>query len=315
MVSIKIQIRTPDEEWTVAFKQPEITIGRGENMGLDIQLADSTVSRQHGRIWLGADGYWFEDSNSTYGSKKNGAMVMGPVRVFTGDLLTVGECTLVIDEANIAEVDLNELFDVSVQDRLHLVGEGEVGKIGKPKKASAKVKIVAHQPWSGAEEETGEGLTHNFFGGLVNIFEYEDLDDGLFLAIEDIVRCFNSVERGVILLLNPSGEELFVAAHFPLYEPAMSTALVRKTIDEKRACIWKADQSNFSSESIKKLGIKMGLYSPLAFGEQSLGVICAETTSSTSVISAQDLESFVNVTQVLSALIYAKQMELARIPE
>jgi hypothetical protein len=310
MASIKIQIRTPDEEWTVAFKQPEITIGRGENMGLDIQLADSTVSRQHGRIWLGADGFWFEDSNSTYGSKKNGAIIMGPVRIFTGDLLTVGETTLIIEQADIAEVDLSELFDVHVQDRLHLANEA-----GAAKRPSAKIKIVAHQPWASAGEEAPEGLTHNFFGGLVNIFEYEDLNDGLFLAIEDIVRCFNSVERGVILLLDPTGQELHVAAHFPLYEPAMSTALVRKTIDEKRAFIWKADQSNFSSESIKKLGIKMGLYSPLAFGEQSLGVICAETTSSTSVISAQDLESFVNVTQVLSALIYAKQMELARIPE
>jgi hypothetical protein len=310
MASIKIQIRTPDEEWTVAFQQPEITIGRGKDMELDIQLADYTVSRQHGRIWLGADGYWFEDSNSTHGSKKNGAMVMGPVRVFTGDLLTVGECTLVIEQANIAEVDLNELFDVHVQDRLHLANE-----TGAAKPPSAKIKIVAHQPWASAGEGAAEGLTHNFFGGLVNIFEYEDLNDGLFLAIEDIVRCFNAVERGVILLLDPTGQELHVAAHFPLYEPAMSTALVRKTIDEKRAFIWKADQSNFSSESIKKLGIKMGLYSPLAFGEQSLGVICAETTSSTSVISAQDLESFVNVTQVLSALIYAKQMERARIPE
>ena len=310
MASIKIQIRTPDEEWTVAFKQPEITIGRGKDMELDLHLDDATVSRQHGRIWLGSDGYWFEDSNSTHGSKKNGAMVMGPVRVFTGDLLTVGECTLVIEQANIAELDLNELFDVHVQDRLHLANE-----TGAAKPPSAKIKIVAHQPWASAGEEAAEGLTHNFFGGLVNIFEYEDLNDGLFLAIEDIVRCFNSVERGVILLLDPTGQELHVAAHFPLYEPAMSTALVRKTIAEKRAFIWKADQSNFSSESIKKLGIKMGLYSPLAFGEQSLGVICAETTSSTSVISAQDLESFVNVTQVLSALIYAKQMELARIPE
>ncbi len=310
MASIKIQIRTPNEEWTVDFKQPEIAIGRGEDMALDIRLADETVSRQHGRIWLGADGYWFEDANSTHGSKKNGSMVMGPVRVFTGDLLTVGECTLTIERAVVAGVDLDELFDVHVQDRLHLEDGAE-----KAKRASAKIKIVAHQPWASAEEAPTAGLTHHFFGGMVNVFEHEDLNDGLFLVIEDIVGCFNSVERGVILLLDESGQELFVAAHFPLYEPAMSTALVRKTIDEKRAFIWKADETEFSSASIKKLGIKMGLYSPLAFGDQSLGVICAETTSSTAVISAADLESFVNVTQVLSALIYAKQLEEARVLE
>lgn len=144
------------------------------------------------------------------------------------------------------------------------------------------------------------------------LFEYEDqLNDCLTLAIEDIVRLFNPVERGAVLLLDSSGSELSVAAHYPLFEPAISTSLIRKTIEEKKAFIWKADQSSFSSQSVKKLRIKMGLYAPLAFGPHQLGVVCADTTSSTVEITGGDLELFVNVTQVLSALIYAKKMEQA----
>ena len=316
MSVINIHIHTPDNEWSVTFQQAQITIGRGVNFVPDIEIDDSTVSRQHGRIWLTADGYWYEDTNSTTGSKKNGSTIMGPVRIFTGDVISVGQSTLTIDQADIAddELDLNELFDVQVlgldplEDSpiLKLLHETE----DSIKPALAKVKIIAQRAWEKTAPEPTSEFTPNFFGELVNKFEHEaQLNDCLALAIEDIVRLFNPVERGAILLLDTTGSELNVAANYPLSEPAISTSLVRKTIQEKKAFIWKADQSSFSSSSIKKLRIKMGLYSPLAFGPNQLGVICADTTSSTVDISSDDLELFMNVTQVLSALIYAKKLE------
>ena len=309
MSAINFRIRTPESEWSVAFKQPVITIGRGDDPDLDIQIADTMVSRQHGQIWLTADGYWYKDTNSTSGSKKNGSLIMGPVRVFTGDIISVGESTLTIAQADISddELDLNELFDVQVHDRLHL-HEDSIS----PRKPSAKVKIIAQRAWAKTNPEATSEFSSNFFGNLVNIFEYEDqLSSCLGLAIEEIVRLFNPVERGAILMLDTAGSELNVAAHYPLFEPAISTSLVRKTLEEKKAFIWKADQSSFSSSSIKKLSIKMGLYSPLAFGPNQLGVICADTTSSTVDIARDDLELFMNVTQVLSALIYSRQLERA----
>jgi hypothetical protein len=307
MSAINFRIRTPENEWSVAFQQPTITIGRGDEDTLDLQIADAMVSRQHGEIWLTADGYWYKDNNSTSGSKKNGSLIMGPVRVFTGDIISVGESTLTVSQADISddELDLNELFDVQVQDRLNLHDDSI-----SPRKPSAKVKIIAQRAWAKTNPEPASEFTPNFFGELVNIFEYGDqLNDCLGLAIEEIVRLFNPVERGTILMLDNTGRELNVVAHYPLFEPAISTSLVRKTIEEKKAFIWKADQSSFSSSSIKKLRIKMGLYSPLAFGPNQLGVICADTTSSTADIGKDDLELFMNITQVLSALIYARQLE------
>ena len=247
MSAINFRIRTPESEWSVAFKQPVITIGRGDDPDLDIQIADTMVSRQHGQIWLTADGYWYKDTNSTSGSKKNGSLIMGPVRVFTGDIISVGESTLTIAQADISddELDLNELFDVQVHDRLHL-HEDSIS----PRKPSAKVKIIAQRAWAKTNPEATSEFSSNFFGNLVNIFEYEDqLSSCLGLAIEEIVRLFNPVERGAILMLDTAGSELNVAAHYPLFEPAISTSLVRKTLEEKKAFIWKADQSSFSSSS------------------------------------------------------------------
>jgi len=49
----------------------------------------------------------------------------------------------------------------------------------------------------------------------------------------------------------------------------------------------------------------------LGYGGHALGVITAETTSSLSEFKKSDLTYFVNLSQVLSALIYSKRKEEA----
>ena len=110
MSAIKILIQAPEKAWSVSFQQEEIFVGRGGDVPLDIQIPDPTVSRYHGRIWLSPDGYWYEDNNSTHGSKKNDALMMGPVRIFSGDVLRIGESDLTIELADhCLDVDLDVL--------------------------------------------------------------------------------------------------------------------------------------------------------------------------------------------------------------
>ena len=52
------------------------------------------------------------------------------------------------------------------------------------------------------------------------------------------------------------------------------------------------------------------MYSPLTFGPQTVGVITVDTTSSLGEFSRIDLDLLINVSQVLSGLIYAKQKHI-----
>ena len=303
-------MRSPDTEWTVSFQQDEIQIGRGGDTPLDIKVPDPTVSRCHGRIWVATDGFWFEDNNSTHGSKKNDSIVMGPVRIFSGDTLKVGESFLTIEQADITEQDsdLDELFDVHVQDRLHLHHT-------PPDKRSAtgKIKVVGRKAYYAKEKQADESKTNNadIFGNLVNIFGYEQLSDSLSLATQDIIKNFTAADRGCILLFDEAENELIVSAHYPLFDPAVSTTLARKVMEEQQAFIWEAENSSFTSSSLRKMSVKSGMYSPLGYGGHALGVITAETTSSLSEFKKSDLTYFVNLSQVLSSLIYSKQKEEA----
>ena len=307
MSAIKISIRAPEKDWVVSSQKGEIFIGRGGDVPLNIQIPDPTVSRCHGRIWLATDGYWYEDNNSTHGSKKNDAHLIGPVRIFSGDILKIGESALTIEQADITEenINLNEFFDVHLQDRLHL-NEKEKKHGG----ASTRIRVIGQKAYEAKEKSDEENPTR-IFGGLVNIFGYEGLNDALCLAIEDIVGQFKAAERGCILLLENSGTELIVAAHYPLYEPAVSTTLASKTIEQQQAFIWNAEDDAASSVSTKKLNIKSGMYSPLVFGPSTLGLACIDSTSLRAEFTQKDLDLFVNINQVLSALIAAKNKKEA----
>ena len=64
----------------------------------------------------------------------------------------------------------------------------------------------------------------------------------------------------------------------------------------------------------KKLNIKTGMYSPLVFGTNTLGIASIDSTSLRAEFTQKDLDLFVNITQVLSALIAAKKKEGAQPP-
>ena len=313
MSVIKISVRAPQKEWSVSLQQPEIFIGRGGDRPLDIQIPDPTVSRCHGRVWLTTEGYWYEDNNSTHGSKKNEAHLIGKVRIFSGDKLRIGESVLTIDQADITESDLalNELFDVQVQSRLILQNTPPIA--AQTPKAQIKVTDQrAYQiPLLEEKARSDTGNHANFIGNLVNIFGGENLSEALSLAIKNIVGEFDAVERGCILLLDNSSSELVVAAYHPQFEPAVSTTLAKKTMNEQRAFIWSAQDSMVSSVSLKKLNIKTGMYSPLAFGSNTLGMVCLDSTDPNAELKQEDLDFFVNISQVLSAAITAKKKEEA----
>ena len=307
MSSIKINVLSPDKDWSATFQQNEIWVGRGGDRPVDIKIPDPTVSRCHCRIWLAPDGYWFEDNNSTHGSKKSESLLMGPIRIFSGDQIKIGESVLSIEQADITEsdLDLGGLFDVHIQDRLNLQAPPPTEQV-----PGAKIRVIGQQPVAKSTKVKAKKSTHadaEFMGRLANIFGFEELHDALFLSIEDIVAIFGNNHRGCILLVDSQTNELVVRSHYPLYEPAVSTTLARQTMTTQQAFIWEADHSEISSASLKRLNIRCGMYAPLTFGSQSIGMISVDSTSIRAEFTQEDLCLFSSITQVLGGLITAKQ--------
>ncbi len=71
-----------------------VTIGRGADQG--VRVDDPTVSRSHARFEVGGPDVWIEDLGSANGTSVNGERVDGRARVQPGDVVTVGDATLLL---------------------------------------------------------------------------------------------------------------------------------------------------------------------------------------------------------------------------
>lgn len=336
MPCLRLIVQTGQHQKAVEFDQDEILIGRSTDGDVPaLILTDESVSRKHARIWRALDGFWIEDLCSTHGTKKKGVPLMGSERVFAGDHFELGDSLLTVKQADITEpdTDLDAIFDVHMSD-----GFG-VGDDRADSSLAAQIRVVAHEEvftpqtetetderlgesrnWSWLGEEKSRLATQtnpsSIFGQLTEIFAHGDsLGSALEFAIKGIVNNMGPVERGAALLLNDDHTKLEICAHFPAFKPAFSSTLALSALTSGKAFIWKIDSGDITSASIKKLNIKSGLYAPLAFGTNQLGVLCVDSTSSKTQFTEVDLDFFINLSQVLGALIYCKQMvERKRLP-
>ncbi len=81
---MKLRMRQTGEEYTL---EDGLVVGRNSQCGLVIQ--DVSVSRQHARVMLRADGFWIEDLGSSNGTARNGRKE-GQFELRPGDLISFG---------------------------------------------------------------------------------------------------------------------------------------------------------------------------------------------------------------------------------
>lgn len=80
-------------------------IGRSESA--DLYLADKKISRRHAEISINGDGIFLDDLSSRTGTRVNGENISGRTRLSVNDSIQIGETTLVLENAEIAETAEN----------------------------------------------------------------------------------------------------------------------------------------------------------------------------------------------------------------
>ncbi|MDP0397369.1 ATP-binding cassette domain-containing protein [Tsukamurella strandjordii] len=77
----------------------ELSIGRTPDN--DLVIPDMLVSRRHARLLTGAQGLVIEDLHSANGTQVNGRRITGPTSLRDGDVVTVGNSDLVVDNGRL----------------------------------------------------------------------------------------------------------------------------------------------------------------------------------------------------------------------
>ncbi len=98
-----LKITTADGECkTISLAgKNSVMIGRSESA--DLYLADKKISRRHAEISINGDGIFLDDLSSRTGTRVNGESISGRTRLSVNDSIQIGETTLVLENAEIAE--------------------------------------------------------------------------------------------------------------------------------------------------------------------------------------------------------------------
>ncbi len=106
------------------YDLPEGTTHLGRADDNDIVLSGDLVSRRHLRFYVNGPSLVFEDLGSRNGSKLNGEKTTGTSPMKAGDVIAVGENSLVVRQPNVAETAATEMVDAGGGGLVRRFGRG-----------------------------------------------------------------------------------------------------------------------------------------------------------------------------------------------
>ena len=277
-------IHGDDQGTRFSISETSVKIGRGVHNA--IRLLDTEVSRQHAIITREEGDYLIEDQHSSNGTFLNGKPIEKS-RLRHGDRLHLGKSVLLFTLPK--QANESSVFD---KIRFHEQDPSE--------DESQIVEQMGHELIDPGLQQAVEDSSNHQLSRMVNqlqlLYKVSEIASTPFPTDEQLLKrililSMNAVQadRGCILLMDKETEELkpFVFSdQRPTDESGrmpVSRTIVNYVIHHSqgvRTTDARKDQRFSSEESIVSAGIREAICVPMLVGEEMMGVIYVDTTSS-----------------------------------
>ena len=298
---MQIVCRKDGEKKSFILDKEDIVIGRRDKASTsDLQLdTDSSISRRHLRVLL-LDGETFvEDLGSSWGTKVNGQAIQSRTRVTPEDEIRIGDTLISITPPPSGGTiwlrleshdDTVTFSDQEMPDNLVVRSEltpGEtMARIERDTVQMSKkqLAVLFELPQHFAGEPTTESLAN--------------------LILNRALQIIPAAERGAVLVRDQARNNQFaVVASRPEKTPPVSRTLVKRCVANKVGFIWTSDQELDPTASMASLNLETGLYAPLIWLDQIVGVVCVDSKSGKTAFSQDDLSFLMTVANYAGAAI------------
>ena len=292
---MKIVARYLDAEKTWETQEPDVVFGRSdeESEALLNLFPDKKVSREHGRIWEEGGVHWIEDLNSKGGTRLNGQEIKGQGKhqLRVGDVIVAGNTTLRVElprqPGGPSQTRYLEQGSVLLPD----TGQGDVATAGDlsavllnavpveviGEEAARRLKVICDIPLQLAGKTNREALLRVIVDRLVELIP-------------------NATSVGLVLR-DPTTDALLLKAYHSDGFCSVSETLARRAVESRKAFIWTRSVAGDLSGTLLAGPISVGMYAPLLWQEEALGVICADSHKLDAAFTEDDLRLMVMVAQ------------------
>ena len=285
--------RDAEKAWET--RETDVVFGRSDEKSeavLDL-FPDKKVSREHGRIWEEGGFHWIEDLNSKGGTRLNGREIKGQGKhqLCFGDVIVAGNTTLRVELPPLPDApsrtqylehgsillpdtpqaDVATAGDLSAI-LLHAVPVEVVGE-----EAARRLRVICDVPLQLAGKTDREALLRVIVDRLVELIP-------------------NATSVGLVLRDSNTDALLLKAYHSDGF-CSLSETLARRAVESRKAFIWKRSVAGDLSGTLLAGPIAVGMYAPLLWQEEALGVICADSHKLDAVFTEDDLRLMVMMAQ------------------
>ncbi|MGB0581291.1 MAG: GAF domain-containing protein [Limisphaerales bacterium] len=197
-----------------------------------------------------------------------------------------------------------------------VVQEGEFCDLELPKDLEVKTELRPGDSKASFGNDTAS-LTKQQLAMLFELPQHfagePNVDSLADLLLNRATQIIPAAERGAVLIRDYNSDRFNVIASRPEKTPPISQTLVRRCVAKRIGFIWSREQELNPTESMHKLGLETGLYAPLMWLDQIVGVICLDHLSASRAFSSEDLNFLMAVANyagaAISNLILRKDLE------
>jgi len=275
----------------------QVVIGRPKNgVAVDLDLTpDQHVSRPHARIWLEDGQYWIEDLNSAPGTLvgKEEIKQKGKRRLQGDEIIRIGQTSLQVEIPGTPGSPPFPQIQTPEPDT----------EIAETLDASRSVFAPAKD--ASPDEMEPLNLVYEL---PLQLAQETNLDALLQRIIERLVVIISGAGRGALLVKERETGNLLLKAHLPAGEPAVSMTLARRAMEQKQAFVWQRGGPN-TEFSISRPDIASGMYAPLLWKGETLGVVCVDNCSVCVPFDAEDLRLMLAVAEYAAMAVATHQLQ------
>ena len=127
--------------------------------------------------------------------------------------------------------------------------------------------------------------------------------------VDRLVEMIPGAQCWALLLREGKTNTLLLKAYRSTQQPSLSETLARRAISKGNAFIWKRDVERDVRGSLLEDSSMIGMYAPMLWQEEAVGVICATAWDAETTFSDEDLRLIVVVAQYAAMAVAGHQLQ------
>ena len=257
---------------------------------------DLRVAGKHARLRRRGDQWWIEDLGSPGGTFVNDERLTGSYALAPGDVVRVGSSKLTF-------VDLTPV-EQSVPKP---VSSPTTPASAPPDDFSVSSTMDARETvpfYFDLTQEDAQARLAQLLAMPLALTDLSELPRLCQRALDRAMALLPGAERGALLAYDPATNKLALRASRPVEDPPVSRALIQKAVTDGHGFIWNQGDAAFDpTASMRRLVIASGMYAPLLWRGEVMGVLCVDNPHHVQAFQDEDLRYLMVASQYTAAAI------------